>query len=238
VGQDELAAWLAQRFDRELGSRSAQMRAALDGLAIETDTKILLARSALPTGSDEPETPSIPTRETEQLAVSDVEREPSSAPLPVRRRRLHPLVILGGMLAVSAVLMVAVATGFHTDDVGAAAPKLADASIAIAASPPPVFTPALAIESPATGSATPVPLPAPIRHRAPIADGLLTVGSTPYAEVRVGTRSLGPTPVWKIPLPPGSYKLHAELGDGRTQDVVVKIASGKLQVVHLDWSTR
>jgi hypothetical protein len=75
-------------------------------------------------------------------------------------------------------------------------------------------------------AATVQPAPAP---------GLITIGSTPWADVWIGNRKLR-TDVWRAELRPGRHTLRARTSDGREQVRTFAIASGKETRIVLDWS--
>jgi serine/threonine-protein kinase len=68
--------------------------------------------------------------------------------------------------------------------------------------------------------------------------GRLTIDSWPYAVIRIGDSELGTTPLWRIPLPPGEYELHAVTADGRQQDLGLRIEPGRERKLTLRWSPR
>jgi serine/threonine-protein kinase len=66
--------------------------------------------------------------------------------------------------------------------------------------------------------------------------GQLTIESSPFAEIWLGSRDLGTTPLWRIPLPPGQYELHAVTADGHRQNLGLAIEPGRERRMTLRWS--
>jgi hypothetical protein len=56
--------------------------------------------------------------------------------------------------------------------------------------------------------------------------------------IRIGTKDLGPTELWRIPIKAGRYTLHAETSDGRTQDRPIVVEPDKETKIRLDWSRK
>jgi serine/threonine protein kinase len=66
--------------------------------------------------------------------------------------------------------------------------------------------------------------------------GRLTIDSWPFAVIWIGGSELGTTPLWRIPLPPGQYELHAVAADGRQQALGLRIEPGRERKLTLSWS--
>ncbi|MEM1418295.1 MAG: PEGA domain-containing protein, partial [Myxococcota bacterium] len=100
--------------------------------------------------------------------------------------------------------------------------------------PPPAPTPASAPTPPAPEAApeppTPEPTPEAPAEPAP-APGFLTLDAAPWADVSLGGRALGTTPLLRLPLPPGRHRLRLKHPDRPDPTVaVVEIVSGETTV--------
>ncbi|MFL5353945.1 protein kinase domain-containing protein [Archangium sp.] len=63
----------------------------------------------------------------------------------------------------------------------------------------------------------------------PSADkGFLTLATEPYAKVYLGSRSLGGTPLFRVPLPPGKYALRLVGPDGKPLKLLTEIKAGQV----------
>jgi hypothetical protein len=63
----------------------------------------------------------------------------------------------------------------------------------------------------------------------PAADkGFLTLATEPYAKVYLGSRSLGGTPLFRVPLPPGKYTLRLVGPDGKSLKLLTEIKAGEV----------
>ncbi|HEX3762434.1 MAG TPA: serine/threonine-protein kinase [Kofleriaceae bacterium] len=124
-------------------------------------------------------------------------------------------------------------------------------SVASPAAREPIATPAAAVSStdvpagepapPSQTATAPVATPAAPRHKPrrtaeTAATGMLTIDSQPFAEIHLGNRDLGPTPLWRIPLPAGRHEFRATTADGRHQDIEFRITPGRERKVMIDWS--
>lgn len=73
--------------------------------------------------------------------------------------------------------------------------------------------------------------PAPRR-----AAGRVTIDSRPgWANISIGGTSLGPTPIYRHSLQPGSYVVEAELPTGRRQQKSIEVAPGAEVKLVLEW---
>jgi serine/threonine-protein kinase len=84
---------------------------------------------------------------------------------------------------------------------------------------------------PTAASARPEPLPArPTRSsqgQGAGTPGFLTMDSQPFATVFVDGRSLGPTPLYRVPLAPGAHKIVALSSKGEKRSFTVHIEPGR-----------
>jgi serine/threonine-protein kinase len=248
--QGEIADWLAAHGAEELAAHRKRLRITRDEDSGEV-TEILTLRSAIgvePLGTQPNALAGSPSRMTERLELPDEDRvaRPARTEAPPRRRprwilpALGALVLIGG--GVIAILIATANTGMDREP-----PPVAMQVQAQPAPPPPAPPqPAPAPPGPAPAPApiahveapTPAPRPVPHHHEpAREPPGQLWVDSQPYAEVRLGARSLGPTPI-HIPVAPGHYRLHAATADGREQDLSVEIESGHDRKLRLNWSQK
>lgn len=83
----------------------------------------------------------------------------------------------------------------------------------------------------------PKPRPAPTAAPVAAAPGRLTIGSMPWADVRIGGKTLR-TDIWRLELPAGRHVLHARTGDGREQRRSFQIEPDRETRIVLDWSAR
>lgn len=58
--------------------------------------------------------------------------------------------------------------------------------------------------------------------------GFLTLVTEPYAKVFLGSRSLGTTPLFRVPLPPGKYTLRLVGPDGKSLKLLTDIKPGEV----------
>jgi len=65
--------------------------------------------------------------------------------------------------------------------------------------------------------------------------GRISVDSSPWADVRLGSRKLGQTPLYRISFPPGRYRLHAVTEDGHAQNMMVTVEAGREKRIRLEW---
>jgi serine/threonine-protein kinase len=73
----------------------------------------------------------------------------------------------------------------------------------------------------------PKPEPPPAPTPAAVAQGFLTLGSTPWTEVYLGERLLGPTPLVKLPLPAGRHDLKLVNPDKRiSHNLTIQVPPG------------
>lgn len=200
-----------------------------------------------------------PRPRTERLRFDDDAPRPRSDRMepPTRKRRRLVGARLAAVALAAVVVAVAVMAMRSADrDAGArfaSTDAVADmvSPPAAAPAPPPAADPAL---PPAATPAPPPPAPEPpppqrrnAKPRTATAPttapatkgepGLLTVGSMPWADVRIGGRVLR-TDVWRLELPAGRHVLHARTGDGREQNRAFQIEPGKETRLVLDWSRR
>jgi hypothetical protein len=68
--------------------------------------------------------------------------------------------------------------------------------------------------------------------------GYLTIVSQPYATLSLEGHSLGVTPIWRLALAPGSYRIDAAAPDGRHHELSVTIRAGHDTRKKVDWGTR
>jgi len=100
--------------------------------------------------------------------------------------------------------------------------------------------PALAARSstPAEPSPT-MKKPMPVRHNPRKAHvrsrGRLSIDSKPYAVIFVDGRKLGETPLVELSLPAGRHRLRAQLSDGRSRTIVVRVRPGTLTTRRFHW---
>jgi hypothetical protein len=65
--------------------------------------------------------------------------------------------------------------------------------------------------------------------------GRLSVDSEPFAVIELDGKSLGATPLYRVPVAPGRHQLRAETGDGRVQRRAIDLAPGAVSAVVLRW---
>ena len=76
---------------------------------------------------------------------------------------------------------------------------------------------------PQAARATPPAAPA-----VPAGPGYLSMDSMPYSEVFVDGKSVGITPVVKIPVKPGKHAVKAVTQNGQTKKLTINVQSGKI----------
>ena len=200
-----------------------------------------------------------------QLA-SELVAMPAQLATDRAKRRRIPIAIAIGVMAIAGIAAIAIARSGESLDETPAKPVIAamPETSTTAVEPPPVpetsIRPAakpLPVPETSPGAVTITTQTSPdatasidkrgARRRTPtkiaaveraLADGSLTVHSDPYATIRLGSRALGETTLWRIPVKPGRYTLHATLSDGRVQQQAVTIESGHETKVGLDWGSR
>lgn len=130
-------------------------------------------------------------------------------------------------------------------------PAVASPPIAASAGTPPAAAPpAAAAPAPAQPSVSAVAVPPPAAASASsgktepaltAADGsgFLSLDSVPWANVYVGNRMLGTTPLDRVPLPVGRQSLRLENPElEAATDYVVQIQSGRLVTRFVDWGDK
>jgi serine/threonine-protein kinase len=79
---------------------------------------------------------------------------------------------------------------------------------------------------------------APRKHDAPPAraDGWITIDSSPrWARIKLDGREIGPTPVFRVPVSPGSHVVEAVDADGSVQRQLIRVGSGAGQKLLIHW---
>ena len=174
---------------------------------------------------------------------------PAAEPLPGRGRHAgwrSAGTALAAVMVIAAVGAVATWRKGHALDTQRLSLALVDPSHPVAALPGPTLAPvrpAVAPVGPAGGAPareTPArsdPEP-PLRHERalPQRPGWLTVGMRRgWAELSLEGKRLGPTPVVRYTLPPGSYHLSGRRPDGTQIQRVVAVRPGRESRVILAW---
>jgi serine/threonine-protein kinase len=109
-------------------------------------------------------------------------------------------------------------------------PRPRDSAPSSEAAPPPASPPATeAAKAPASTGETAAEAP-PAR---PGKQGLLTLVTLPEAEVFLGKRSLGKTPLFKKPVPVGQLRLILQGQDGKRRELFVPVEQGELTKFNL-----
>ena len=206
---------------------------------VETQIDLQLARSKRTQPFD-------PNHTTDTAAVTSVGAPPVEVQeASARRRRLWL-----GLVAVGLVAAIGITAGVYVAEqeagdllgTGEATPAPAAPAAANQASPPPAPAP---VEQPvAVPEDDPSP-PEPQKREAepaeravekkvsrppavPAGPGYFSMDTMPYSEVFVDGKSVGITPVVKVPLKPGKHSVKAVAQDGQTKKLSITVQSGKV----------
>jgi serine/threonine-protein kinase len=171
------------------------------------------------------------------LALTGHDPEPTAAPTspasPFSRRRERARALPWTAIGVA---------GLALAGLGLYAARPSPPSPRQPASPPVAELPAPALPSVAAAAAPPQTAPAPPEPAAPSpartpapraaratasTPGFLTMDSQPFATVFVDGRSLGPTPLYRVPLPPGTHTVVAQSSKGAKRTFTVHIEPGR-----------
>ncbi len=167
--------------------------------------------------------------------------------MSARRRRLWMgLVGIGLAAAVGITAGLSVAESEAPDSAEVVEPKQLASPPAQAEPPPAAETRPAANAAPSEAEpprADPEPAEAPPEKRAskppaarspagspavPAGPGYLSMDTMPYSEVFVDGKSVGITPLVKIPLKPGKHSVKAVTQDGQTKKLGITVQSGKI----------